>query len=76
MSRIEIQPMETTMTLETARAILNSARKEQRTYLTGHEEAERLAFEHRMAKLRNQPFSWAPLSALVGAISLRRGHWE
>lgn len=63
------------MTLDTARAILNSARHEQRTVLTGPDEAERLAFEQRMARLRAQPMTWAPLAAFTGAISLRRGRW-
>jgi hypothetical protein len=57
--------METTMTLESARAILNIRPKEQSVF-HGHSDTERVAFEQRLARTRHQTFCRTVLSASVG----------
>jgi hypothetical protein len=70
------ETMESIMTLDTARALLQLGHLKAHTSLTDNGQAERDAFNKRMARMRANQYAWAPLSGIIGAIAQRRGRWE
>lgn len=63
------------MILEVARAILGTRRNEP-TRTHTYSDAEREAFEQRMARLGDRQFAWPALSALADNIAQRRGRFR
>jgi hypothetical protein len=61
--------MQTTMTLESARAILNIRPKELPVF-RGYSDTELAAFEHRTARFRNQTFCRTVLSARIHRLTV------